>query len=111
MEKKLGKLENVRFGIGGYNDACIGLLVTISGDGWGVCSDRTTWDAKRIKHTERCKWTEEERNASYSDIVHYISGLLAGAKVKSVDKLNGIPVEATFEKMELKSWRILTEVL
>jgi len=29
MEKKLGKIENVKFGIGGYQDAMIGLHVTL----------------------------------------------------------------------------------
>ena len=33
------------------------------------------------------------------------------AKVNSIDKLKGIPVEVTFEDNMLKEWRILTEVL
>ena len=33
MEKKLGKIENVKFGIGGYQDAMIGLHVTLGNNG------------------------------------------------------------------------------
>lgn len=111
MEKRLGKLKDVKFGHGGYQDACIGLSVTISGDGWGVGDSRTSWDANMIEHNDRCKWTEADRDKEYSEIMHYVSDLLAAAKVGSVDKLNGLPVEATFEGNTLKEWRILTEVL
>jgi hypothetical protein len=31
--------------------------------------------------------------------------------VSSIDKLVGVPIEAEFDGMELKNWRILTEVL
>ena len=40
-----------------------------------------------------------------------VSKYLKEAKVSSVDKLKGIPVEVTFENNTIKSWRILTEVL
>ena len=37
IEKKLGKISNVRFGHGGYQDAMIGLSLTFEGQGsWGV---------------------------------------------------------------------------
>ena len=111
MEKKLGKLENVRFGLGGYQDACLGLTVTISGDGWGVGDNKSTWDANRIKCSDRCKWTEEDRSKGYDEVMRFVSDLLSNAKVSSISELNGKPVEAVFEGMVLKSWRILTEVI
>jgi hypothetical protein len=111
METKLGKLEKVRFGIGGYNDAMIGLHVTISGSSWGVCDSRSAWDSEVIKWSESCKWSEEDRDRDYADIMRKVSSLLKQAKVTDVSRLNGIPVEATFEGNSLKSWRILTEVL
>ena len=111
MKTKLGKLSNVRLGLGGYQDACLGLLVTVTGEGWGVEDSKTAWDANLITHTEHCKWTEESRSKQYDAIMRYISDLLCDAKVDEIDKLNGIPVEATFENTNLKSWRILTEVL
>lgn len=112
MERiKLGKLENVTFGLGGYQDACLGLTVTISGDGWGVGNNNSVWDFNQISHTEHCDWTEKDREKQSADVMRYVSDLLAAAKVDSVDRLNGKPVEATFEGMQLKSWRILTEVI
>lgn len=36
MEKKLGKIQDVKFGIGGYQDAMIGLFITLGNNGWGV---------------------------------------------------------------------------
>jgi hypothetical protein len=43
--------------------------------------------------------------------MRFVSKLLKEAKVNSVDKLKGIPVEVTFDGNILKDWRILTEVL
>lgn len=111
MEKKLGKIENVKFGIGGYQDAMIGLHVTLGNNGWGVGSSRSAWDAETIKWSEHCKWTEADRDKQYAELLRYVSKLLKDAKVDSVDKLKGIPVEATFDGNTLKEWRILTDVL
>lgn len=111
METKLGKIESIRFGHGGYQDAMLGIHFTLSGSAWGVCDSKCAWDAEQIKWTESCEWTENTRHKWYSDIMYYISELLAQAKVNSIDKLMGKPVEATFDGNVLKSWRILTEVL
>ena len=111
MEKKLGKIESVRFGHGGYQDACIGLSVTLGDGGWGVGDFKGGWDPEMIKRSENTKWTEEERNENLVDLMRFVSKLLKEAKVDSVDKLKNIPVEVTFEGMMLKEWRILTEVL
>lgn len=108
---QLGKIENATFGLGGYHGCMLGLHVTISGGGWGTSMSKSAWDAQRIEWSVRCKWSEEDRSKSYDDIMRYISKLLADAKVDSIDKLNGIPVEVTFENNALESWRILTEVL
>lgn len=112
MRRELGKIEKVSFGICGYQGGCIGLSVTLSGaDGWGVCDSKAAWDANRVKHSENCKWTEEDRSRQYDEIIRYVSDLLNAAKVEDVAGLKGKPVEATFDGMQLKSWRILTEVL
>lgn len=112
MEKKLGKIEKVVFGISGYQDSMIGLHVTLSGDGWGVCScEHTAWDCNIIKCSERAKWTEDDRSKQYDEIVRYVSKLLFDSKVSSVDKLAGVPIEAEFDGFSLKSWRVLKEVL
>ncbi|HRT03820.1 MAG TPA: hypothetical protein P5513_07765 [Candidatus Diapherotrites archaeon] len=111
MEKKLGRIENVKFGIGGYQNAMIGLHITLGNNDWGVQDSRSAWDAENIKYSKNSKWTEADRDKKYAEIVRYLSKLLKDAKVNSIDKLKGIPVEVTFEDNMLKEWRILTEVL
>ena len=111
MEKKLGKIESVSFGLGGYQGAMLGLHVTLSSKGWGVGDSKGNWDSEQVKWSEHSKWTEEDRDGWYAEIMRYVSKLLKEAKVDSVDKLKGKPVEVTFDGNILKEWRILTEVL
>lgn len=111
MEKRLGKIESIKFGYGGYQDAMLGLSVTLSADGWGVSDFKGNWDVETIKVSEYTQWTETDRDKGYSDTMRFISKLLKEAKVSSVDKLKGVPVEVTFDGIMLKEWRILTEVL
>jgi hypothetical protein len=111
MEKRLGKIESVRFGHGGYQDACIGISVTLGNGSWGVGDFKGAWDPEMIKRSEYTQWTEEDRTKSIDDTIRFVSKLLKDAKVDSIDKLKNIPVEVTFEGMSLKEWRILTEVL
>jgi hypothetical protein len=111
MEKKLGKIEDVRFGLGGYQGAMLGLHVTLGNGSWGVGDTKSNWDSEQIKWSEHTKWTEEDRDGWYAEIMRYVSSLLKDAKVDSVDKLKGKPVEVTLDGNQLKSWRILTEVL
>ena len=110
MEKRLGKIQSVSFGIGGYQNAMIVLHVTLGDKSWGVGDSRCAWDSETIKWSENCKWTEDERNKQYSELLRYLSKLLKDAKVDSVDKLKNVPVEVTFDGNSLKEWRILTEV-
>ena len=111
MEKKLGKIQSVRFGHGGYQDACIGISVTLGDGSWGVGDFKGEWDPELVTTSEYTKWTEEDRTKSIDESIRFISKLLKEAKVDSVDKLKDIPVEVTFDGMMLKEWRILTEVL
>lgn len=111
MKKELGKISSVTFGLGGYQDACIGIHFTFEGEGWGVGYTKSAWDSNIIKWSKNSKWTEEDRSKQYDEIVRYISGLLKDAKVSTVDKLKGIPVEVEFEGFTIKNWRILTEVV
>lgn len=111
MEKKLGKIESVKFGHGGYQECMLGLSFTLSGTGWGVSDFKGGWDAEQIEHNKHTQWNESDRDKTYSDTMRFLSKLLKEAKVHSVDKLKGIPVECTFDGNMLKEWRILTEVL
>jgi hypothetical protein len=89
----------------------IGLNVTITGKGWGVGDSKCEWDAEMIKCDKNCKWTEADRDKHYAEIMRFLSKLLKDAKVSSVDKLKGIPVEVTFDGNRLIEWNVLTEVL
>ena len=111
MEKRLGKIESVSFGLGGYQGAMIGIHFTLSDGSWGVGDSRAQWDSEMISCSEHAKWTESDRDVWYAEIMRYVSKLLKDAKVDSVDKLKGKPVEVTFDGNTLKEWRILTEVL
>tara|TARA_R110002020_G_scaffold292877_4_gene508318 strand:- start:272 stop:610 length:339 start_codon:yes stop_codon:yes gene_type:complete len=112
MQTKLGKISSVKFGIGGYQDACIGITVSLDlAGGSGVQDNNTAWDSNLIKCTDHCNWTEKDRDDKYAEIMRYVSDLLSNAKVKDVSDLKGVPIEATFDGMTLKSWRILTEVI
>ena len=111
MEKKLGKIESVKFGLGGYQGVMFGLSVTLSGQAWGVGDFKGTWDCENIKVTEHTKWTEADRTKNHDELIRFVSKLLKEAKVDSVDKLKGTPVECTFDGNILKEWRVLTEVI
>lgn len=108
---ELGKIDTVKFGLGGYQGAMIGLHFTFSFKGAGVGTSKCAWDPERIEWSKNCKWTEEDRDKQYAEIIRYLSKLLKEAKVEDVTALKGIPVEVTFEDNTLKSWIILTEVL
>ena len=111
METRIGKIESVTFGIGGPQDACLGLHLTFSGKGWCAGTALAAWDYTLIKRSERTKWTEESRNEEFINILKRVSDTLAKAKVSSVEKLKGIPVELTFEDNTLREWRVLDELL
>lgn len=110
-EKRLGKIQNVKFGHVGYQEAQLGFSFTLGHEGWGVSDSRAYWDANIIDCSEHSQWTEEDRDKSYAEIMRFISGLMKDAKVDSFEKLKGKPVEVVFENSTLKHWRILTEVI
>lgn len=109
IEKKLGKIQDAQYGACGYQDAMIGIRITIVGEGWGVGADKPgAWGTDRSEFT---KWTEEDRIKGLGENAMFINQLLKDAKVDSVEKLKGKPVECTFEGNSLREWRILKEVL
>lgn len=109
MERKeLGKINKVRFGFGGYQDAMIGITFDLGGQSWGVGDFWGQWYRDPDEH---CKWTRETQVNSLGEMVLRIRTLLVDAGVESVEQLKGVPVEVSFENMTLKSWRVLKEVL
>lgn len=109
--KVLGKIESVRLGHGGYQDAQLGLHIRLQGPGWSTTSSDAFWDDVMVEVSTSAKWGENDRRNAYADIMRRISRLLADAKVGDINQLVGKPVEATFTGMSLQTWRLLTEVL
>ena len=109
--KELGKICKVSFGLGGYQDCCLGLSLTFEGKSWGVGHFIGAWDPESIKCDSYCKWTEKDRSEGLDDTMRKLSTILKKAKVDEVSKLFGIPVEVEFDGQLLKTWRILEEVL
>ena len=105
---ELGQIGRCEFGLGGYQEAMIGISFTLSGKGWGVGD---FWGEWAIDRSEHAKWTEQSRIEALGNTVMRINKLLTDAKAQNVAQLVGKPIEATFDGQILKSWRILTEVL
>ena len=112
MEKKIGKIKKVWFGYGGYQDAMFGITFSLGSDKecWGVQDFKGTWGST-TEITEQTKWTEQDRRNENADVMVFIDSLMIKAKVRGLNDLAGIPVEATFEGMALKKWRVLEEVI
>lgn len=108
MEKKeLGKITSLVVGYGGYDDAMIGISIGLGGDHWGCADWRGTW-AHRPEYAE---WAEETQIKHWGEAMKWLRDLMDDAKVKSSNRLVGVPVEVTFVANKLYSWRILKEVL
>ena len=109
-EKKIGKIQSVKFGHCGYQDSCIGIDFSFGSDKdcWGVCQNWGDWCFERSEHA---KWTEESRIKNLGEMCMKIAKLLEEAKVDDIAELKGVPVEVTFAGNVIKSWRILTEVI
>lgn len=110
-DKRLGKIESVAFGRGGYQGSQFGLTLNFAGKGWDVSAFVDGWWDTSVKCTEHCKWTEDDRTAKRAEMCERVSRILHDAKVYDVADLKNKPVEVEFEGMVLKDWRVLTEVL
>lgn len=105
MEKQLGKITKVYLGIGGYQDSMLGLSFELGGEGWGVMTEFAgTWCPGLVDVTERTKWTEEDRTKHLANAMRTLGETLLKAKKTRAEQLVGVPVEAVFEGMALKSW-------
>ena len=105
---RLGRIESVRYGFGGYQDAMFGFTFELGGKGWGVIDFKGHWS---FPPDPRAAWTEAERRDGFADKTLWIIKTMQEAGVRDFASLKGIPIEARFEGNTLKSWRILTEVI
>lgn len=111
LQKYLGKIESAYFGIGGYQNTMIGLHLSFNFNGGGVCTNYSTWDPEIIKHSKFCKWSEEDRNNNFTEIIRKTSEILSAAKKHNVHSLPGTPIEITLKNNTFHDFRILTEVI
>jgi hypothetical protein len=105
---ELGRIQKITFGWGGYQDAMLGLSITLGGKSWGVGDFKGAWG---IDRSERAQWTEEDRLRQLGEACMYLRDLLKKANKQTLDQLQGAPIEATFDGNKLVSWRVLDEVL
>lgn len=108
MKTKLGKIQNVSFGRGGYQDAMMGISFTLEGDGWGVGD---FWGYWSCDVPPNANWTDKDRLTYLGAMVIRINRVLTEAKVDSIDRLKGVPIEVSFDGNTLTNWRVLKEVL
>jgi len=104
----LGKITSVSFGNGGYGCAMFGFTFTLSGSEDCVQDFKGTWNSEPDEH---CKWTIESQNAHFLKVFNEVREMMKQAKVSEFYELEGVPVEMIIENGQLKSWRVLTEVL
>jgi len=111
LKKYLGKISSVQFGLGGYQEAMLGLHLCFDFNGSYTCTTKSYWDSNMIDCTEHSKWKESDRFNKYAGIMYYISDLLNDAKVRHISELKNKPVEVTLDGNTFHSFKILTEVL
>ena len=109
MNKRIGKIQGISFGFGGYDDAMIGVSVTLVSDKecWGVGDFKGTWATR----SDGAEWTLADQTRIWGETVAWVRDLLRDAKKQELKDLVGTPVEVTFEDNTLKAWRVLTEVV
>lgn len=105
---ELGRIQKITFGFGGYQDAMLGVSVTIGGKSWGCGDFKGAWGVTRSDHAQ---WTEEYRLRQLGEACMWAKDILSKAKVQTLDQLKDVPIEATFDGNKLISWRVLEEVL
>jgi len=112
--KVLGKITDAEFGFHSDRDFLFGLKLCFAlGEGGGVCDG--------LKYTlnmgKACKWESKKKRQEATEwLCDFTYNLLQQAKVDSVSKLVGKPVELEMSGDGLagshfKDFRILTEVL
>lgn len=110
MEVRIGKIQSVRFGMGGYQDAQFGLSLTLGSDkeNWGVGTFAGFWS---MEPSSGAQWTADDQKGHLGAMCLSVIGWMNDAKVTDVAQLRGVPVEVTLVGGMLKSWRVLTEVI
>lgn len=107
-EKRIGRISDIYFGLGGYQDTQIGYWLTISGKGWGTQTGSGSWASEP---STGARWTVEERNSALGATCINLVEIMNTVGVKRLSELKDVPVEVTFDGTIMRSWRVLDEVL
>lgn len=116
ITKVLGKIAKFSYGID--SDGVFGATIDLTVEGGMVL------DLKRLARVEMWRGdgtpgtgayfapiTPGDDAGSVDAHVNWLAQLLFDSKRRTVDRLAGVPIEATLEDNMLRSWRVLTEVL
>jgi hypothetical protein len=106
--KYLGKISDIRIGKGGYDNAMFGITYVIENEHGTSIDFKGCWSHNP---SENAKWTIKDRVSTLGEIFEELNTFMQEAKVTSVEKLVGTPVECYGSPSKVSSWRILTEVL
>lgn len=111
MHTELGKVKSIKYGYGGYQDVEWGVSINFSLDGGSTgCG---TFMGMWAHRSEGAQWTLADQHDRWVEVQHHLIGMCKAAGVKTIDQLEGIPVEVTFDSPygKMQDYRILTEVL
>lgn len=104
---RLGKIENVYFGMGGYQNAMLGVTFVLS---TGNIDFKGYWGSDPDPDA---KWGKEDQINALGNVALEIGNILRNAQVDTLDQLIGMPIEVTYDGVvgPMLNWRILHEVL
>lgn len=112
--KYLGKITEVKFGKGGYQDEMFGLTLVFKFDGMHSSLFYGSWPYS-FERSPTAQWTEKDRDKEHLDTYKKLQVWMEQAKVRRIEDLKNTPVEVTCSGpglgSTLKSFRILEEVL
>lgn len=107
-DKVLAKIDSAEFGQVNGHEFLIGLQLTFTGNWGGIgCGSKYTVNLNK-KAWEK---TEENLGDYLIKQLEFIDSILKDAKVNTISKLKGKPVEITMKNRTFQDFRILTEVL
>ena len=91
----------------GFSDRGFGTRIEFEGPGWGVERYEIFPESERSILEMGLDVVSKHR----LNYINWVVLMVKAARKQRTSQMVGVPIEATFEKGMLKSWRILEEVL
>lgn len=108
MEKKLGKINKVKFGHVGYQECQMGLSLEFKIGTHGAVGSGVYGG---FASTPSDSGDMDKTKEAHAKMVLGVAKIMSESNVDDIMDLIDLPVELTFDGNVLKDWRILTEVL